>query len=753
MSNVYTISRSISILESFLAPFSFDDSLRDVTLLTTSDGSKYLWNNTILPFTLVFVWAAAIIFILRRNTYNCCLQRSFLRIRDGSSRGILGDKDENTSGLHLVTIASDRSQLIRGTIEDQVNYEILRGQMKRVRTLFSILVLFTVIVSYPLLLFVLSMRNSYNHLNRGVKEMGENLNAAVESISWISWESDSLIDTNVDLANSLGSQSIQGCFAGNIDLIQAASAFSSSLLEMNDEIGDTDMQALEELYRNGEEFTNGVESDMGIYSAALWFLIAVLVILDVVSLVLFSGTVFAKKNDNTKILHILYQRICFPLLICASFMMLLSGAVLILVGYLTVDFCSTMGSPTDAIVAALTAKGYGNTTFFDVSKDTMMVRRLLRKTFCWRFELIGLTFLPILQNTCTNNGFASSLFDSIKNGAANSVAFESILPNNFADDCSAYSSLSLSMDDFTNITNIIFPRSNAQSYDFECGKVFDWYSKLAHEETCSNAPMFLNLSLLFVFVLVILSVAMIASNIAWKSNTQVFKGLYSEVEKKQMQDLRADQIGGISDRGGIQSKEFQSHRLMISQRGKSSLGLHDDASYLESMEKVEDGVNQILGEEYHDSSLFGGRSPLERDNSSVLADALALEELELRQTSKRIEGIENYIQSLREEAYRKNEALQHRLGKSSDGINAPGKMQYNLSQHDIEEINPSNPSDTDQASALSSISSGLEYSDSENGTDTDASETDEDTDKQGMEKTNSQKNNWTWKSMIFGRFK
>ena len=382
MSN-YTVSTSISILDTLLNPFSFDHSIRDITLLLSSSGAhhsstKYFLNNTILPITVILLWFLSIVLILVRGGFSCCLRRSFSRIKQGSSRGVLGGEEENKypnhSALHLVTIASDRKELINGTIEDQVNYEILRAQMRRVRNSFLSFVVVTVMTSIPALLSILYLKDSYNRIMRETNYMTYRLDTAAEAMNKVSGERDTIVDISAGLIASLGSQSFQSCFNNDNDLIEAASEFSSSLLNMNEDIDATNMQALEDLYRDGGDFSSDVATSLNVYSLALLFLISSIVALDVASLALFCGTLIAKRNENSRSHHILFQCICFPFFICVSFMLLLGGAILILIGYVSVDFCATMGSPTDAILAILTAKGYNGTDFYSVAKDIMQVR-------------------------------------------------------------------------------------------------------------------------------------------------------------------------------------------------------------------------------------------------------------------------------------------------------------------------------------------------------------------------------------------
>jgi hypothetical protein len=227
------------------------------------------------------------------------------------------------------------------------------------------------------------------------------------------------------------------------------------------------------------------------------------------------------------------------------------------------------------------------------------------------------------QNECTTNASAtSSLFQSIQRGVTDSVTFDAFVPSKIEDSCSEYSSFSLLMGAFANITDMIVPSSNMQTYVFQCDDVHDWYESLAHEETCSNTPMYLSLSLLFAFVLVLLSIIMITTSIAWKSNTQLFKDIYSEVEKGQIKALGGRSIPGMTNGGSKQ--KFQSHRLVIVDR---RLGISDDesASYPGSISYLD----HVGDDDDDDDDDDEGVDKSEKQDSSVFADALELEELEV----------------------------------------------------------------------------------------------------------------------------
>ena len=312
-----------------------------------------------------------------------------------------------------------------------------------------------------------------------------------------------------------------------------------------------------------------------------------------------------------------------------------------------------------------------------------------------------------------------------------SVTFDAFVPSNIEDSCSEYSSFSLLMGAFANITDMIVPSSNMQTYVFQCDDVHDWYESLAHEETCSNTPMYLSLSLLFAFVLVLLSIIMITTNIAWKSNTQLFKDIYSEVEKGQIKALGGRSIPEMTNGGSKQ--KFRSHRLVIVDR---TLGISDDesASYPGSISYLD----HVGDDDDDDDDDDEGVDKSEKQDSSVFADALELEELELRNTSKRIIGIDNYILALRDEAVLKNEALQKRLRHQ---IVYEGNEFYQPEYSVREEIHPRIETPYQDVSPYSFASSGLIR------TDTDEEETDDN------DSDITPNKNWTWKSMLIRKFR
>ena len=205
----------------------------------------------------------------------------------------------------------------------------------------------------------------------------------------------------------------------------------------------------------------------------------------------------------------------------------------------------------------------------------------------------------------------------------NSASFESLMLNTGNDNnCSAYSTVSLLTGNFTNMTNFILPSTDFQSYDFECDEVYDWYANLAQQKICSDMPMYLNLSLLVVFLLVILSVAMIASNTAWKTGPEVFKDLYNEVEREKRGDFNSDGLPQRAERGTKTEEGSQSQsRLFIAPKGATEERGSNYESHLEDKDYDEEIV-------YDDYDVNHSTYPEDsgKDNLSVLAEALELEQ-------------------------------------------------------------------------------------------------------------------------------
>jgi hypothetical protein len=136
-------------------------------------------------------------------------------------------------------------------------------------------------------------------------------------------------------------------------------------------------------------------------------------------------------------------------------------------------------------------------------------------------------------------------------------------------------------------------------------------------------------------------------------------------------------------KGKGSNKNFQSHRLSVVQRG---LGFDDmeRGSYLDSISYQNYGTRaEILNYQAELAMFDKSESGDERneDDSSVLADALKLAELEAMESSQRIVDLEEYMESLQHEAFLKNMARQNRLQQRADELGA-NYGQYNHPQID-----------------------------------------------------------------------
>ena len=254
---------------------------------------------------------------------------------------------------------------------------------------------------------------------------------------------------------------------------------------------------------------------------------------------------------------------------------------------------------------------------------------------------------------------------------SNGDAFNSFLPQNFENSCPEFTSFSQIMDEFYDITDAIKPTSQDQTIIFQCDDTQDWYSNLSFGQTCTDIPKYLSFTILCICMLILLSIMMISIHIAWRTNIDLFKEIYNEVERSQIRELGAQ---GMTRNQGKRSKlkNFQSHRLSVVQRG---LGFDDmeRGSYLDSISYQNYGTEaEILNYQAEPAMLDNSQSGDERneDDSSVLADALKLAELEAMESSQKIVDLEEYMKSLQHEAYLKNIARQHRLQQRTDELGA-----------------------------------------------------------------------------------
>ena len=277
--------------------------------------------------------------------------------------------------LDLVTIISDHEILVRGAIDDRVRYEILCEQMRRIRNTFSFVAIFVVVLSIPAMLISLYLKDSYNNVMHETNSMARRLGTAGESMDIILGERNDLLQLNSAIRTLLESSSVQDCFDTNA-LIDAASDLSFSLEYLSSQMEILGLQNLRQVFIDAHAVASDVETSLQSFAQAIWVLISSILVLDLSSLTLYIGTAIARRNSYRHWHHVVFQYTAFPILISASVLLLLAFILLKLTGILSVDFCSSAGNPTNAVLAILDANGYDNTAFYDAAEGYMQVRSL-----------------------------------------------------------------------------------------------------------------------------------------------------------------------------------------------------------------------------------------------------------------------------------------------------------------------------------------------------------------------------------------
>ena len=549
----YTVSKSILILDAIFSPFRLDTSKEEITFLVSSrsddnnqyssEATEYALNNALLPSIIIALWILSISIIVIMKRCKCFRRCQWgLGGRPPAYRDYSEDAD-------LVTIISNEDVWVRGEIEDKVRYEYLCKQMRKTRRSFCVLVVITVILSIPAMLTSLYLKDTHDVIIRDADHMGYRLKAAGDSMGFMLSQRSNLLEINAETSAQLGSSEFQACLTEDF-ISQASIDLADSMEKMADRMDEVEMQQQQQIFDDGKLFSTGVERNLRYLSYAMWILITSIFLLDVAAILLFLGTSIAKRNLQKKPWHhSLFQLIAYPLLICASMMLLLAFVALWLAGITAVDFCSDEGGPSITIQSILDAGDYRDSNFRDRATMYMMVSNML--DFCYALFSF-LSKLKLLQNDCSTLDTVKYMHSSFIELVVEVEKFTTLFPF-LSETCAGYAPLMKHFQDLSIATYELISYSYTASYTSQCKEVNTWYTNVAFEETCRHGPTHLAYSLLFILFLLFFSVVMIALSISWKPNSQLFLEVSFVVEN--------DDNGGVATDGNTCIGEGKHERM------------------------------------------------------------------------------------------------------------------------------------------------------------------------------------------------
>lgn len=347
---------------------------------SSSESMTYLMSNIMLPLTLLLLWTVGMAAIYFNGRYCCYTKGVLFRVGERPTIPLFDDEDVENGKLEdledsfdLVTIASDDEMVCKGSTEDQVKYEVLCEQMRRIRNVFSSLVVVMAVLSIPAMWSCLHLKLELDNIWVETNHMIYRLHTAGEAMAIINGERNSLLEINTDIVISLESASLQNCFKDEL-LINATNELSSSVQDLNETIQESNLQFLEETYHIGEHLSNDAKKSLHVLVYLLWILPVSIVFLNLASMALLHGTSIAKKNVSKRWHHVVFQEICLPLLVLMSMLLVISFASLVLVSVMSVDFCINGGGPSNSILEILDIKGRSNSVIYDTTYKVMQVR-------------------------------------------------------------------------------------------------------------------------------------------------------------------------------------------------------------------------------------------------------------------------------------------------------------------------------------------------------------------------------------------
>ena len=241
------------------------------------------------------------------------------------------------------------------------------------------------------------------------------------------------------------------------------------------------------------------------------------------------------------------------------------------------------------------------------------------------------------------------MYDTFRQSLTAVGKIDAFVPSSIEDECSDFSQFASLMSNFTNISSSTLKSANIASYVSQCANLHNWFTDVVSHQTCTSAPRYLPISLLFLLFLVLISIVMVTVNIAWKTNIQLFQEIYSASENDQIQALDGDADG---------------RKILSSKWGHQHRGLQIEVKNI-LMDEGDDNRSQRYDKRPYDTTSYGGssydtrsydepdtnvetttnkdrRNPKEGDISSVLADALELTELEMIEAAERMMALSDY---------------------------------------------------------------------------------------------------------------
>jgi hypothetical protein len=376
-------------------PFKFTNS----TESTDSETKiEYGLNNILLPLIIIAIWTVSLLTISIVKKFKCCWRTECLR---------LGGKPPTTSSPSLqnddlITIVSNDKMWVRGAVEDRVRFEVLQRQMRRIRRFFSFLVLLGVLTSVLDVGSSLLLKGIYDGIVDDVHGMTYRLGVAESSMESIKIQSNLTLQIKGELVTMLGSVDLKGCMVDYQFLQDAATELGLRLEDLHEQLNHTQLDEVQEIFLNGKVVSQGIEEHLRSFYYPIWIIVSSAVMFDAVALLLLWGTSIARRDAKRRWHQLVFQHISFSLLICSSIVLLLNLLSLVLGGMAVTDFCSfddNGGTASDTVLSVLDARGYSDTSFFDIVERVMMVRHT------------DTSILPVICLTCamyeTHDHFSS----------------------------------------------------------------------------------------------------------------------------------------------------------------------------------------------------------------------------------------------------------------------------------------------------------------------------------------------------------
>ncbi len=164
-----------------------------------------------------------------------------------------------------------------------------------------------------------------------------------------------------------------------------------------------------------------------------------------------------------------------------------------------------------------------------------------------------------------------SISDNLKLAVS---SLEILQASDGSDTCTSYRSLMNELDDFNEAYSDLKSDIHNIYANVNCNSLHEWYTGIAYDETCTQAPDSLSYSILFTLMLAILSTLLLSLRIAWKTDTQIFleiSGVGDLDDDATVTDDFDRERGGNTKRGNDSLYQFKFNSVRFSQRKEMNL--------------------------------------------------------------------------------------------------------------------------------------------------------------------------------------